>query len=97
MAYFKSEKEIEKIYPYCMKLVYELKMSDYPGSKLVRAGYNILPDNQVDVYLVYDIESPDSYLWIWASNLPNEKNNFFIDECFEIDKEKALMSIDNSN
>src|SRR5271157_4266009 len=97
MAYFKSEREIERTYPYCMRLVNELKMSDYPKSKLVKASHWILPNDQIDIYLVYDIGSPESYLWIWASNLPNEKNNFLIDECFEIDKAKALMSIDNSN
>ena len=95
MPYFKSKKGLVEAYPKLSKLVANIK-EEYPEAKLVLSKDKVFDNGLVDINMVYDIGSEIDYLWVWVSNHVDDLKFFEIDEMFELPKEQALVSIDNS-
>jgi len=91
MATFKTENGLMRSHPYSRSVIAEIK-SEYPEAKLVLASDKIFSNNQIDVFMAYDIENEESYLWVWASSLETNKV-FLIDEFFEMPKKQAILSV----
>ena len=95
MPVFKSKKGLVEAYPKLSKLVADIK-EEYPEAKLVISRDKVFDNGLIDVNMVYDIGSEVDYLWVWVSNGLGSLKTFEVDEMFELPKEQALISIDNS-
>lgn len=88
---FNSEREIIKSYPNCMRIIQNENEDQYPDAKFVAASF-VKFDDKFDIHFVYDIGSDDNYLWIWGWQHAL-KDNFYIDEYFELPKKEALKEV----
>jgi hypothetical protein len=88
---FNSERDIARLYPDCLKVIQKENEDQYPDAKFVAASFVKFGDN-IDIHFVYDISSDDNYLWIWGAQHVS-KNDFCIDEYFELPKQEALKEV----
>jgi hypothetical protein len=88
---FNSERELAKLYPDCIKIIQNENEDQYSGAKFVAASFVKIED-KIDIHFVYDIGSDENYLWIWGSRHAS-KDNFYIDEYFELPKKEALKEV----
>lgn len=93
---FHSEEEIAKLYPDAYASVLNENKMQYPNAKFVSSAsgnYGCDVDNTIDVMFIYDVGTPDMYLWVWAVGdlgAHVDGDRFFIDEYYETSQEDAI-------